>query len=74
MFIELTDTQTNEKMMFNKNQIVSVWKCNEKTGIDTVIHNYGQSYFVKESYEEVKAKITVTTRTGFDEWIENGME
>ena len=59
MFVELTDTQTKAKMIFNKNQIVAVWKCNERTGIDTVIHNYGQSYFVEENYEEVRQKLVV---------------
>lgn len=57
MFIELTDRLTDQKILFNKNQIIDVWQCNDHTGIDTIAHNFGTSYFVRESYEEVKSKL-----------------
>ncbi len=58
MFIELTDSQTNEKKLFNKIQIVSVSQCENSTVIDTIMNNYGLAYYVAEDYEEVKGKLT----------------
>lgn len=54
MFIELTDKQSNSKMLINLNKVIMIFPNNNGCWIHTDDFNNGNSLSVLETYEEIQ--------------------